>query len=318
MQSTAPILKSFLHPAAIESALMTFYRFNDPDAHLMQGTMRDVYHVRHREGEAVAIVYPYTRDPAAINAEAHLIRRICDAGFPTAAPIPSRAGSLTARIPAPEGDRLMLVTEFLYGEWERQPDEANAERIGELLRHFHTLTNEMKMDRPAYTTQVLVHSAYDLVREFIYWDQEYTTWLGIIVDTVAPRLDHLLADAPDMHLVHGDVIPSNIMNSGEQHYLLDFDLIGYGPRRYDAASFLNELAYWSGDQGDTRVERAFLRGFGDESLLEDPDVIALRIARIVYTQGIAASHIGLWGRRYLSQRILSAAREDIHRLLQQL
>ncbi len=108
-------------------------------------------------------------------------------------------------------------------------------------------------------------------------------------------------EAPGFGLIHGDIIPSNILTMGNGELtLIDFDMSGYGWRAFDIATYLHELEFWGAPQG---AAEAFLSAFQKRRPLAEWELSALgalQVARSILVLGIPASHVDEWGRSYLS------------------
>lgn len=182
------------------------------------------------------------RGAAAIEAELAWTGRLAASGFPCPAPLPCRNGHLVAR--APDGRHASLVT------WiDGAPLSVAAEgdlpalyrRLGALLAELHAAADRfapVPAAFPRWDAEALL-GADPLWGRF--W--ENPTLSGDEVDllrtarrTLRARLE--AAEAPDIGLIHADLLADNVLDDGARLWVIDFDDCGVGYRGYDLATAL--------------------------------------------------------------------------------
>jgi Ser/Thr protein kinase RdoA (MazF antagonist) len=87
---------------------------------------------------------------------------------------------------------------------------------------------------------------------------------------------------PDNDLVHGALLPENILTTGDRvNVLIDVDEIGYGSRFHDLATLIVALALESRETTALDVLLSYARAGADRGELE-VSVAACLVARLVF------------------------------------
>lgn len=305
---TFPITRSYLSVEALARTLTDLYGLADVRCQLIKAMVCDTYLVTSETGRSILRVYRHNqRTLDQINAELDIIEHLAASGLTVAPALPQSSGNRVLSLDAPEGERHAVLFRFIDGDQlSKSPEPETIRRLGLALAQMHGFLDELVLPflRPVIDFQMLVldsiaafeaampnHSALSVLRE--------------AAAHIEPRFAQLSSAPPAYGLVHGDVIPSNLLiTPNESIALLDFDFCGYGWRAYDLASFLSEIAFWNMPQATID---AFWNGY--ESLrplssAERESVTVFEAARNIFAFGTPAEHINEWGSVYLSDRLI--------------
>jgi Ser/Thr protein kinase RdoA (MazF antagonist) len=308
----ADTLYSMFAPDALIQVLETAYGFTPGDlsCQLIKATMRDTYDIRSHRQDAGYIFQIYrhnARTRQTIEAELRCIQHLHDSGVSVARLQMTVDDDALILLDAPEGQRFGVLFHAIEGQAAGRsltPDEASA--CGRSLAAFHAAESPENLTRPVIDSDVLLTESLQQIAAARPDDDALLAFLHDCADKLRPQLADLPRNAPAYGLIHGDVIPSNVLITPQDDaVLIDFDLCGYGWRGYDIASFLMEIDYWR--MGDT-VKQAFIESYRAESpvALPDAQTIALfQSARLIFSLGVPAAHIQTWGRNSFSEGIIN-------------
>ncbi|MCK9247491.1 MAG: aminoglycoside phosphotransferase family protein [Solirubrobacteraceae bacterium] len=142
--------------------------------------------------------------------------------------------------------------------------------FGALLRAFHRATDADDRPLPPWPQ-------WDLIGGRIAGLRTNPAFRPGEVDLLDRALDDLrrrLADDPAPHRpIHGDAHPGNVIVGPDGPVLLDFDLVGRGPRPWDLAPAALHVRRYGGDPAWFAAARA---GYGEPALPHEADYVDLR------------------------------------------
>jgi homoserine kinase type II len=195
-------------------------------------------------------VYGNHSNPRLIEHELSILLQLARARLPFAVPAPvfTRRGELCATVHTPDGLKLMILQPMLPGENPRPGDLAQTRSVGEALaRLLEALkkvdTRGMRLP-PAYHELERVHPLVTepgvvLASLGSLLDRELRAQAGPIVTRVIAQAGSVAASLPKQ-LIHGDVIPGNLLCDGDRvSAVLDFENCAVNPRIMDIAGALD-------------------------------------------------------------------------------
>ena len=252
---------------------------------LIKATIRDVYRVDARQGPAVLIVYRHARRTAdEIEAELDVLDDLAErgpaAGVAVAPALRTSSGERLLTLQAPEGTRHAVLFRFAEGRLlERQPAPEMARRFGQLVARMHGLTDgwiettASTRFRAPLDAGVLVDRSLDQIAGFLGHRPADLDALRRAAGLLRRRMAALPREGPGYGLVHGDVIPTNVLVAPDGGLtLLDFDFCGPGWRAFDVATYLH------GAQDERPTEAtgpSFVAGYQDIRPLADWELAAI-------------------------------------------
>jgi Ser/Thr protein kinase RdoA (MazF antagonist) len=319
---TFPITRSYLSVEALARTIYDHYGLTNVRCQLIKAMVCDTYHVVAQTGRFILRVYRHNqRTLDQINAELEIIEHLDANGMIVAPALPQISGSRVLSLDAPEGERYAVLFRFIKGqELSKAPDADTVRKLGATLalahHWFDTLT--LPLPRPLIDIQAL------LMRPIAAFEgavqrQEVIAVLREAAARIESQITQLPVRPPAYGLVHGDLIPSNVLvTSAGEIALLDFDFSGWGWRAYDIASFLAEIRFWS--MGEA-LNNIFIEGYESIRPLaadERSSVSVFEVARNVHSFGTPAEHINEWGSVYLSDRLIDSLLKNLQASLTRL
>ena len=315
-----PVVRSLLSPAALAQMLGVAYGLDQARCHLIKATSRDVYRVESREGPQVLVVYRHGhRTKAEIGAELDLPEHLGARGLAGAPAIPSLTGDRPVEISAPEGTRYAALFRFAAGISMARTPGAGVKlvrRLGCLVARMHALTDGWtgaagsNPIRPALGADLLIDRSLALVERLLRPDLDDLVDLHQVAAVLRQRLGSLPREMPGYGLVHGDIIPTNVLVGPDGKLtLLDFDFCGQGWRAFDVATYL-----WDAQARQTAgaAAQAFLDGYQEVPLFA--------AVRGLFRLGNWGPRLNEWGSDALPddliKRQVASIRADLARLRQ--
>lgn len=150
------------------------------------------------------------------------------------------------------------------GQWHPEADPVRvAGQIGQALAQLHHLSDRWRL--PAGFTRPSWDAA-GLIGDTPLWDRFWenpslTPAQAKLFRTFRDRAAHDLAVlGPDLDygLIHADAVPENVMLSGDEVFLIDFDDGGFGFRLFDLATSANRLGR---HDASGQASLSFLQGY---------------------------------------------------------
>jgi Ser/Thr protein kinase RdoA (MazF antagonist) len=303
-----PVWRSLLAPEALAEALGSAYGLEEPRCRLIKATIRDVYRVDARQGRFVAIVYRHDRRTAdEIEAELDVLDDLAErgaaAGVNVAPALRTLAGERLLSLPAPEGVRHAVLFPFVEGTLlERTPQTEQARRYGQLVARMHGLTDAWLTTaprtnvRPPLDARLLVDRSLAAAEVLLGERPADLAELRRAAALLSRRLAGLPTEPPGYGLVHGDVIPTNVLVGPDGRLtLLDFDFCGAGWRAFDVATFLHVAR---DDRSTEAAGPAFLAGYQEVRRLTDWELAAIPLfvaVRELFRLGNWGWRVAEWG-----------------------
>lgn len=326
-----PSVRSLLAPDALAKMVAEHYGWHNVSSRLIKATSRDVYLVDAQQGPAVLIVYRHNRGGAApIEGELDILDSLADrgpeAGVVVAPAMRTLEGTRLLTVTAPEGVRHAALFRFIHGlALDRAPDVAAARSFGSLVARMHVLADTtvsrdiVAQNRPRLDAALLIDQPLAMVDGLFDHDPEALEELRRIGAQIGREIEALPREGPGYGLIHGDVIPTNVlMQQDGRLALLDFDFCGLGWRAFDVATFLRDAETQAGSE---TTGGAFLAGYQDVRPLAAWERSALPIfmaARGFYSLSNWRWRVEEWGTSALPpgllSRLVSAIRSDTARI----
>jgi Ser/Thr protein kinase RdoA (MazF antagonist) len=316
VDTVLPVVHSLLFPVALADLVSAEYGLDEVCCRLIKATIRDVYRVDARQGPSILAVYRHGRRAAEIEAELDVLDFLAargpDAGVVVAPSIRTMRGARLLSLAAPEGPRVAVLFQFAEGATpDRALEPEVAHRCGQMVALLHGLTDGWLATMPSASARTPLDAALLLDRSL----EQIGGFLGQRPADLAAvrqaaallrrRLLTLPRDPPGYGLIHGDVIPSNVLVApGGTLTLLDFDFCGPGWRAFDVATFLHVV-------GERRLPEAagpaFLAGYESVRPLADWEREAIPLfvsVRDVFRLGNWGWRLAEWGTSALPDEAL--------------
>jgi len=330
LPGTMPVVRSLLAPAALAETVGAAYRLDGTRCWLIKATIRDVYRVESRSGPAVLCVYRHGRRTVEeIGAELDVLDDLAErgpaVGVRVAPAVRTLAGEQIVTLMAPEGARHAVLFRFAEGQLlERAPEPTLARRYGQTIAQLHVLTDAWlrtaasARHRAPLDAALLVDRSLERIATFLGHRPSDLEALGRAAGLLGRRLAALPREAPGSGLVHGDVIPTNVLVAPDGRLtVLDFDFCGPGWRAFDVATYLHVAR---DDPATEASGRDFLAGYQEVRPLADWELTALPLfvaVRELFRLGNWGPRLEEWGTQALPdeaiERHLAWIREAMKR-----
>ena len=95
--------------------------------------------------------------------------------------------------------------------------------------------------------------------------------IGLTKDMLLAFKEKKIDDSRLLILIHGDIIPDNIICASDGYYLIDWELATYGDVAYEIASHLIDVEYTKGAKEDLIERVSISLNENKNSMLEDVD-----------------------------------------------
>ena len=231
---------------------------------------------------ALRLHRPGYHSAAALRSELDLMAMLAGQGVPVPRPMPAQDGALLVQV----GDRHASLLNWLPGTPMGRSGQPLAmtgpartalfHAIGAQMAHLHALTDTWTpppgFTRPRWDRDGLVGEAPFWGRFWDHGTPQDRALLAAIRDRARELLD--AAPAPDIGLIHADLVNENVLIDGPRVHFIDFDDSGFGYRLFDLATTL----YKAVDEPDfPDLRAALLSGYATRRALPDLTLLPLFI-----------------------------------------
>ena len=255
-----------------------------------------VFRVEAADGRrfALRVHRPGYRSDAAIRSEVAWMRALAEAGVPTPAVLPTRDGDVVTRAEAPgvpesrQCDLVAWVEGEPMGSLEhgvalgpealRKGYRTVGAIAGRIHAHGATWTRPPGFERPTWDADALVgeRPVFGRFEDLEEIPDDVLRTLRAARDRAHERLAAL---PPPELLVHGDLIPDNLLAAGDRVRVIDFDDCGFGWPAFELVTSLFPLlvsgGFEAGREGWLEGYRA-VRPLPDAALEAEPDLVMAR------------------------------------------
>lgn len=235
-----PCVDSTVAPAALLGALRQAYAIEESaTCELVQRHLDATYLVSGSNGRCIARLYNarwWSREE--VEGEVAVLRHLQARGVRVAPPLQRADGDWVTTIQAPEGERQLLVYEYLDGEGLLPTRDAA--RFGELVGRLHRELEDcvLTQRRREMTFRALTEETFDAITSQLGESSEHRQYLEELRIRVRARAGELDVGAFREGLCHGDLNFSNAVRQPDGEIgLYDFESCGRGILAYDLAVF---------------------------------------------------------------------------------
>ena len=243
---------------------------------LLTRNYNDTYSVTF-EGSRKWIVKVYRHGPGrggdGLDFEVDLLRHVIGHGVAVAEPISRRDGQFASSVLAPEGERGVVVYDFVEGRELRVAEVEVAESYGATVARFHNASDEFSSasDRHPHDLAYLLERPLETLRRFASERPD----VAPRIEEAGSRLGALVRALPlgemDRGACHGDLHGGNAILGEGGAVLFDFELCGVGWRAYDLGTYHHSARV----QKREDAWRRFIAGYRSERRLSAADLAAV-------------------------------------------
>jgi Ser/Thr protein kinase RdoA (MazF antagonist) len=240
MQNVLACVDSTLAPSAVLQAVRELYGAR-PSAtcELVQHHLDATYLLSDAADSRIVRVFNARWwTGAEVAAELAVLRHLSERGLRVAAAVPRRDGALQSAVQAPEGERQLVVYEYLDGQ--ALVPSRDAQQLGAAVGSMHRALEDHTLlhARRELTVQGFLTDSFDATLAQLGERDEPRQYLEGLRARVLERAESLGLAAFRHGICHGDLNFSNALRQADgQLALFDFESCGFGILAYDLAVF---------------------------------------------------------------------------------
>lgn len=202
--------------------------------------LNDTYKVSADSGNFALRVYRKGwRTLSDINFEMEAIRYLQEKGAKVAFPIERSEGGYVTTVVAPEGEREIVITQFIEGAVLKFEDAEDAATYGKAAADIHAFSSEYKPSHNRYKLDIehLISEPLASIKPHLTNRPSDWEFLMEFAASLSKTFIKANSECLDYGFCHGDFHGHNAHDSGSEIVHFDFDCCGFGFRIYDLATF---------------------------------------------------------------------------------
>lgn len=307
-----PVTNSNLSAAHIALFLQENYALGpDTQCRLIKAGVNDTYLVTCGEDKMVFRVYSFNwRTRLEIEEEIRLLKQLKEHGVSVSYPVPDSENNYIQTLNAPEGARFAVLFTFAEGEKQHIVPEETHFQIGQLMARFHQLTQNQKLQRTTYTSDVILKEPLKKIASFLSTDSEEMDFMRNAQTYLLQEFEK--ADRSQLRegIVHLDIWFDNLnITADHKATIFDFDFCGNGWLCLDIAYYilqLHNVEKYEPTDYQPKVE-SFLKGY--ESIIpisaEEKRLLPiLGVSLYFFYLGVQCDRYDNWSNSFLSENYL--------------
>lgn len=274
--TTFPVTASTLSETELGNLIKEKYQLSENfDCKLFRTGVNHTYFISDNETKFVFRVYCHNwRTKLEIEQELELLKLLTNNSLSISYPISDINGNFIQEINAPEGVRYAVLFSFAKGEKMRFMSNETCFTIGSLMAKIHNITENKKIDRVNYNSEILLNSAYQLLKPFFKEDLEEMKFLKEIQSNIPKRFEAINGLENTTGIVHLDIWYENLsVNNENEITIFDFDNCGNGLLILDVGYFLKQLFFIESDKSEYELKaKSFLDGYKKTRNLSEQEI----------------------------------------------
>jgi Ser/Thr protein kinase RdoA (MazF antagonist) len=240
MRSPLECVDSTVAPSALLEAVRDAYLIEgSATCELIQRHLDATYLITSEQGRHVVRLYnAHWWSQEEVDAEVAVLRHLRSSEVRVAAPVVRKDGAWVSSVQAAEGERQLLVYEYLEGEGLLPSRDALS--LGELVGRMHRALQDFVLPqrRRELTARALTESTFEAIIAQLSEGNEHRPYLEGLRTRVLRRAEEVGLRTFREGLCHGDLNFSNgVRQADGQIGLFDFENCGKGILAYDLAVF---------------------------------------------------------------------------------
>jgi len=240
MATPLACVDSTVAPRALLDTVKDSYSINEPAiCELIQRHLDATYSISSGSERLIARLYNarwWCREE--VEGEVTVLRHLAARAVRVAAPIQRNDGGWVTTVLAPEGERQLVVYEYLEGEGLLLSRDAGS--FGELVGRLHRALADCALVQPRreLSARRLTMDSFDTIVAPLGEPNEHREYLEALRVRVQTRAREVGLATFREGLCHGDLNVSNAVRQADGHIgLYDFETCGRGILAYDLAVF---------------------------------------------------------------------------------
>lgn len=263
--SSFPVTASTLSEIELGNFIKEKYQLSENyHCKLFRTGVNHTYFISDHDTKFVLRVYCHNwRTKIEIEQELALLELLKCHSLSISYPVPDPNGNLIQEINAPEGNRYAVLFSFAKGEKMRFMSNETCFSIGSLIAKIHSITENKKINRVNYDSEVLLNQSYSLLKPYFSENLNEMKFLENIVQNFPKKFKEINGLENSAGIVHLDIWYDNLsVNDKNEITIFDFDNCGNGLLVLDVAYFLKQLFFIEADKNDYESKaKSFLNGY---------------------------------------------------------
>uniref|UniRef100_UPI0040472B27 phosphotransferase n=1 Tax=Flavobacterium sp. TaxID=239 RepID=UPI0040472B27 len=308
--TTFPVITSTLSETELGKFIKEKYELNENfKCKLFRTGVNHTYFITDNETKFVVRVYCYKwRTKIEIEQELELLNLLKKESVSISYPISDKNGDLIQEINAPEGIRYVVLFSFAKGEKLRFMSNKTCYSIGLLMAKIHNITENRKVERVNYNSEILINKSYNYLKTFFAEDLDEMKLVKEIGSKISKTIDESNIIEKQNGIVHLDIWYDNLsVNNENEITIFDFDNCGNGLLILDVGYFCKQLFFIETDKKEYEIKvNSFLKGYQEKRFLSDNELKLIPEAGasiFIFYLGVQAQRFD-WSNIFLSENYL--------------
>lgn len=263
--TTFPVITSTLSEKELGDFIKEKYQLSENfQCKLYRTGVNHTYFVSENETTFVFRVYCHNwRTKLEIEQELELLKLLKNNSISISYPISDSKGSFIQEINAAEGVRYAVLFSFAKGEKMRFMSNETCFSIGSLMAKIHNITENKKIDRVNYNSDILLNKSYDLLKSYFNEELDEMKFLKEVAGKIQKKSKEINGLEYTTGIVHLDIWYDNLsVNNKNEITIFDFDNCGNGLLILDIGYFLKQLFFIESDKNQYELKaKCFLNGY---------------------------------------------------------
>jgi len=308
--TTFPVTTSTLSETELGKFIREKYTLSENfKCKLFRTGVNHTYFISDNETKFVVRVYCYKwRTKIEIQQELELLNLLKKESVSISYPISDKNGNLIQEIKAPEGIRYVVLFSFAKGEKIRSMSNQTCYSVGLLMAKIHNVTENRKIERVNYNSEILINKSYNYLKTFFAEDLDEMKLVKEIGSKISKTIEESNVIENQNGIVHLDIWYDNLSVDNENEItIFDFDNCGNGPLILDIGYFCKQLFFIETDKKEYEIKvNSFLKGYQEKRFLSDIELKLIPEAGasiFIFYLGVQAQRFD-WSNIFLSENYL--------------
>ncbi len=308
--TTFPVITSTLSETELGKFIGEKYTLNENfKCKLFRTGVNHTYFITDNETKFVVRVYCYEwRTKIEIEQELELLNLLKKESVSISYPIPDKNGNLIQEINAPEGIRYVVLFSFAKGEKLRFMSNKTCYSIGLIMAKIHNITENRKIERVKYNSEILINKSYNHLKTFFAEDLAEMKLVKEIGSKISKTINESNIIENQNGIVHLDIWYDNLsVNNENEITIFDFDNCGNGRLILDVGYFCKQLFFIETDKKEYEIKvNSFLKGYQEKRFLSENELKLIPEAGasiFIFYLGVQAQRFD-WSNIFLSENYL--------------
>nr|WP_315151250.1 phosphotransferase [uncultured Flavobacterium sp.] len=307
-----PVTNSNLSATHIGLFLQEKYSLSkDTKCQLIKAGINDTYLITDNLDKFVFRIYSLNwRTHAEIADEIKLLNELKQNNISISYPLPDKTNNFIQTLNAPEGDRYAVLFTYANGEKLHIISAEAHFHIGQLMARLHKVTNNQKLSRVKYSSEVILIDSLKQVSNFLTAGTEEMNFMRSAQKYLMKEFKNADTSQIRQGIVHLDIWFDNINVTKENEAtIFDFDFCGNGWLCLDIAYYVMQLhnveKYESKDY-QPKIE-SFIKGYESITPISKEEkrlLPMLGVSLYFFYLGIQCQRYDNWSNSFLSENYL--------------